>query len=67
MEALRRYFKDNSVSQAEFARRLNVSQPTVSDWINGKISPSTENLRAIAVCTGLSLDALLDLPKRKRN
>jgi transcriptional regulator with XRE-family HTH domain len=67
MEALERYLKDHSVSQAEFARQVNVSQPTVSDWINGKISPSTKKLRAIAAHTGISLDALLGLPKRKRN
>jgi transcriptional regulator with XRE-family HTH domain len=67
MEALRQYFKDHSVSQAEFARDMKVSQPTVSDWVNGKIFPTTKKLRAIATRTGLSLDALLDVPKRKRN
>lgn len=38
-----------ALSQAELARRLGVSQPTVSDWENGKTEPSVDNLRTLAI------------------
>lgn len=38
-----------TLSQSELARRLGVSQPTVSDWENGKTEPSVDNLRTLAV------------------
>lgn len=38
-----------SMSQGELARRLGVSQPSVSDWENGKTEPSVENMRTLAV------------------
>ena len=37
------------ISQGELARRLGVSQPSISDWENGKTEPSVENMRALAV------------------
>ena len=37
------------VSQGELARRLGVSQPTISDWENGKTDPAVENMRTLAV------------------
>lgn len=37
------------VSQGELARRLGVSQPTISDWENGKTDPTVENMRTLAV------------------
>ncbi len=38
-----------TLSQSELARRLGVSQPTVSDWENGKTEPSVDNLRTLAI------------------
>lgn len=49
---------DNDVTQNELARRMEVSQPTVSDWLNEKTFPSTENLIRLAEVTGVSLDEL---------
>lgn len=39
----------NGFSQGELARRLGVSQPTISDWENGKTEPTVENMRSVAV------------------
>lgn len=36
-------------SQGELARRLGVSQPTISDWENGKTEPTVDNMRTLAV------------------
>jgi transcriptional regulator with XRE-family HTH domain len=41
--------ESKGISQGELARRLGVSQPSVSDWENGKSEPSVDNLRALAV------------------
>lgn len=62
MERLRTWLTDNDRTQLEFAKAIGVSQPTVSDWLNGNTSPTTQNLREIAAYTGLSIDDLLGLP-----
>jgi transcriptional regulator with XRE-family HTH domain len=59
MERLRQYLEDGEITQAEFARRLGVKQPTVWEWLNGKSKPSAERLQHIARETGLSIDELL--------
>ncbi len=37
------------ISQGELARRLGVTQPSISDWENGKTEPSVDNMRTLAV------------------
>lgn len=59
MEALRIWLSESSKTQAELAKALGVSQPTVSDWLKGKFSPNAKKLRAISEYTGLSVDVLL--------
>jgi len=59
MKALDSYLKSTKTSQAEFARRVGVSQPTISDLIRGQHSPSVDLLKRIAKKTGLSLDQLV--------
>ncbi len=59
MQALQTYLKDKDITQAQFAERVGVSQPTVSDWINGHIYPSGEKLLEISRITRLSIDELL--------
>lgn len=66
VEALKRYLEDHKVTQVEFAERMGVKQSTVSDWLNGHITPSTKNLRAISAATNLTIDELLANPVRAR-
>jgi transcriptional regulator with XRE-family HTH domain len=47
------------LTQSALAQMLDVSQPTVSDWINGNIKPSADRLIKISARTGLSVDELL--------
>ena len=49
----------NEISQAELARRVNVSQPTVWEWLNGKSAPRASKLLELSRETGLSVDELL--------
>lgn len=59
MKALETYLKTTKTSQTEFARRVGVSQPTISDIIRGQHSPSIPLLKRISKETRLSLDKLL--------
>jgi transcriptional regulator with XRE-family HTH domain len=59
MEKLREHLTEKEITQAEFARRLGVSQPTVWEWLNGKSLPTAARLREIAQETGISIDELL--------
>jgi len=59
MQALESYLRSTNTTQAEFARRVGVSQPTISDILRGVHSPSVNLLKRIAQETGLSLDQLL--------
>ena len=60
MERLQQYLKDSEMTQAQLAAAIGVSQPTISDWINGHMSPSFDRLIVISRVTGLSLDELVD-------
>lgn len=59
MKALRRHLKRHGMSQAEFARAMGVSQPTVWYWLNGEKTPTADKLVRIADMTGLTVDELL--------
>lgn len=55
---LRNYLKRHRITQAEFARRVGVSQPTICAVMTGKQGPSLKLLKRISQETGLSLDEL---------
>jgi len=59
MKALDSWLKATNTTQTAFARRVGVSQPTISDIIRGEHFPSVELLKRIAKETGLSLDELV--------
>jgi transcriptional regulator with XRE-family HTH domain len=65
MEALKRYLDDSKTSQAELAKRVGVTQPTVWEWIHGKSKPSADRLVALADATGMSIDDLLATPPQE--
>lgn len=41
------------------AEALGVSQPTISDWLSGKTTPTAANLVRISRWSGLTVDELL--------
>lgn len=59
MKALDSYLKTTKTSQTEFARRVGVSQATISDIIRGIHSPSVKLLKRLSKETRLSVDKLL--------
>ena len=65
MERLKQYLADEEITQTEFAKRAGVSQPTVWGWLSGEWLPAPETLKKLSAITGLSIDELLDQPRRK--
>lgn len=51
---------DNRMSQMKVAEELGVSRQAISRWEVGAALPSTENLKALAVLYGVSVDALVN-------
>ena len=62
MRALKTYLELTDTTQLAFAKRLNVEQATVSQWISGRHLPSAAKLRRISEETGISIDKLLAQP-----
>ena len=52
------------MNQVDFAKKLNVTKQSVSNWENGNIQPSIDMLVKIATIFSVSADYLLGLDKR---
>lgn len=60
MKKLRAYLELTGMTQTELARRMNVSQPTVWAWLNGKGMPNVPNIRLLSEVTGISVEDLIE-------
>jgi len=56
---LKRWLQKRNKSQVDLAKRMNVSSPTVSDWVNGKKMPRADKLQSIANWLSIDLTDLL--------
>ena len=64
---LKKYRKQNALTQEEFAQQLGVTFQEVSKWENGKTSPDILLLPTIADIFACSIDELFSyLPKTRR-
>jgi transcriptional regulator with XRE-family HTH domain len=59
-DRLRRALRVSGISSNEIADYLGVSRTSVSNWINGRIEPSTQTLRLFALRTGFPYEWLRD-------
>lgn len=65
MEKLRSWLRERELTQAILAKRVEVTEGAISQWINGHSRPSLDNLVALSRETGISVDVLIeDLPER---
>lgn len=55
----------NDYTQAELAKKLNVSQPTVASWEAGKRIPKWKNIKKIAEIFNISPESLIDEMEEK--
>ena len=58
-EVIRKYRKENNLTQEEMAKRLGVTTPAVNKWENGNSYPDIMLLAPIARLLHISLDELL--------
>lgn len=63
---LRMLLEERELDGKDFAKVLNVAQPTVSNWINGNRSPNQEMLIIIADYFEVSVDFLLGRTKMRK-
>lgn len=49
----------NGLSQEEFAQRLGIARPTISNWENGKTIPTSEQLIVLSKTFSESIDSIL--------
>ena len=59
MNALKTYREDRGINQAEFARLMNVSQQTVSNWERNIKKPRIDKLLRIASILSCPVESLL--------
>ena len=59
-DRMRKALRISDVGVQELADYLGVARNTVSTWINGRITPSTQTLRLVALRTGVPYEWLRD-------
>lgn len=59
-EMIKEIRKKNYLSQADFAKKIGVSQGSVSQWEHGITKPSFEQLKSISAAFDISIDVLLN-------
>ena len=62
---LKRLREEKGYSQAQLARKLNVSKSSISKYESNQSVPSVETLTRIALIYGVSLDYLVGIEKNK--
>ena len=55
------------ITQVELAKHLSVSQGTLSFWEQGKYEPDNKSLTKLADYFGVSVDSLLQKPRKRRD
>ena len=66
-EVIRKYRKENNLTQEEMANRLGVTTPAVNKWENGNSYPDIMMLAPIARLLHISLDTLLSYQEDLRD
>lgn len=59
MNRIRQLRRQKRIGQTEFAKMMGVSQPTVSDWENGRKHPSSGKLIRLSEVLGASISFIL--------
>ena len=60
MESIKELREKNSLSQKEFAKKIDVKTGTVAEWESGESEPTLEQLAKISAVFQVSLDDLIN-------
>ena len=60
MKVLQDYLQVAGISQAELARRAEISIEELNRFVQGKREPRIKNLRKLSKATGISLERLVE-------
>jgi transcriptional regulator with XRE-family HTH domain len=72
MDSLKKWLEEDPTrTQLALAQKLDVSAPTVNDWVHGESSPATSRLHGIHEATDIPIAILLadcakDARRRKK-
>lgn len=60
-DILKEFLTENNLTQTEFARRINVKQSQVSEWLKGKCKPGYDVLKSISLAFNVPPEYLLGI------
>lgn len=60
-EILKEFLEINNLTQVEFAKRIEVKQSQVSEWLKGKAKPGYDILKRMSTSFNISADYFLGL------
>lgn len=58
---LEEFLSENSLTQSEFARRIDIKPSQVSEWMKGKAKPGYDYLKRMAQAFNVSADYFLGI------
>lgn len=58
---LKDFLIEYSLTQQQFAERINVKQSQVSEWLKGKAKPGYDSLKSMAIAFDITADYFLGL------
>lgn len=60
-QRLSELLEESNLSKRALAKQIGVSAMSVSDWTNGNVQPTAENIYLLAMFFGVTADYLLGL------
>ena len=60
VEELKYYMEEKNISQRELARKANLAESTVSDYIHGLRMPTVRGINNIARALNIGIEQLID-------
>lgn len=60
---IKEVIKENKFTVVALANTIGITQPNMSNIVNGKSTPSLETLEKIAIALGVNITELFDQPK----
>ena len=61
IQILKEFLRENSLTQAEFAKRIGVKPGQVCEWLHGKAKPGYDTLKAMSLAFSVTADYFLGI------